>query len=417
MTHASNVTVDETWAGAGTTHSIPNDIIIGAAAKVTVQPCAIVSIAPGASIVVNGTAQLIAAGTGPAGIVSFVRANPASAWGALRGNTSTSLIDLTWAVLQGAGGLAGQGNNSAITVAGPAYGVTPVPVLRVNNVTIDSPQGGGIYLDASAAFTSDSTALTIRGAPDYVLSATIMAVESIPPGSYADPSNDHGFVDIIGPNVIVFSDLTIHNYLPVRIKSAIMTVRAPSGTSPVTLTVEAGAQIRFARLVAQPGALVEFGTAGGAPNNQVGVLVAQGTAAAPILFTSDESAPVPGDWFGLWLATSPGSQLDHVVIEYAGSTSGAMSSNNCRPVGTPDAAALFVGGFDTQYLPPANLLTNSTIRFSQGFGIDAVWQAATFNAPNLTAGNSFQSNALCAQTFNGLIPPTPCGANVGCTAP
>jgi hypothetical protein len=196
-----------------------------------------------------------------------------------------------------------------------------------------------------------------------------------------------------------------------------MTVRPPSGTAPVTLTVEAGAQIRFARLVAQPGALVEFGTAGAAPNNQVGVLVALGTAAEPILFTSDESSPVPGDWFGLWLATSPGSQLDHVVIEYAGSTSTGLSSTNCRPVGTVDAAGLIVGGMDTEYVPPATLLTNSTIRFSQGFGIDAVWQAATVNAPDLTVGNSFPSNALCAQTFNGLIPPTPCGTNHGCTAP
>ena len=43
-------------------------------------------------------------------------------------------------------------NNWAITVAGPGYGVTPVPVLRVNNVTIDQPPGGGIYLDSSAAY-------------------------------------------------------------------------------------------------------------------------------------------------------------------------------------------------------------------------------------------------------------------------
>ena len=52
-----------------------------------------------------------------------------------------------------------------------------------------------------------------------------------------------------------------------------------------------------------------------------------------------------------------------------------------------------------------------------GFGIDALWQAATVNAPDLTAGNTFQAIALCRQSFNGLIPPTPCGTNLGCTAP
>ena len=418
VTHSATISADEIWAGNGVTHLVPGTIAITGSATVTVQPCAIVSLGAGASINVNNSARLVSAGSGSGGTVSFVPTNGTAPWGALRGNSATSLIDLSWTTLQGAGALGGQGANSAITVAGPGYSVTPVPVVRVNNVTIDSPQGGGIYLDTSAAFTSDSTGLTIRGASDYVLSSTMMALQSIPPGSYADASNVHGFVDIIGPNANVFADLTIHNYLPVRIKASGMTVRPPpTGSGPVTLTLEPGARIRFARVVAAPGALVEFGSNGNAPNNQVGVLVAMGTAADPIVFTSDEAAPVAGDWFGLWLATSPGSQLDHVVIEYAGATGSGIASNNCKPVGAQDAAALYVGDFDTQYLPPATLLTNSTIRYSAGFAIDAVWLASTINAPDLTVGNTFQSNALCTQTFNGPIPPAICGTNHGCTVP
>jgi len=418
VTHSATISADETWAGNGVTHLVPGTIAITGTATVTVQPCAIVSLGTGASINVNNSARLVSAGSGSGGTVSFVPTNSTAPWGALRGNSATSLIDLSWTTLQGAGALGGQGANSAITVAGPGYSVTPVPVLRVSNVTIDSPQGGGVYLDTSGAFTSDSTGLTIRGAIDFVLSSTMMALQSIPPGSYADASNSHPVVDVIGPNANVFADLTIHNYLPVRIKTSGMTVRAPpTGTGPVTLTLEPGARIRFARVVAAPGALVEFGSNGNAPNNQVGVLVAPGTAANPIVFTSDETAPAPGDWFGLWLATSPGSQLDHVVIEYAGAAGSGISSNNCKPVGAQDAAALFVGDFDTQYVPPATLLTNSTIRYSAGFGIDAVWLAPTVNAPDLTAGNTFQNNALCTQTFNGLVPPAICGTNLGCTVP
>ena len=157
-----------------------------------------------------------------------------------------------------------------------------------------------------------------------------------------------------------------------------------------------------------------FGSVGNPPNDLVGVLNAQGTAAQPILFTSGEAVPAPGDWAGLYLLAATGSRLDHVTVEYAGAFSGIVSTN-CRPPSTPDDAALIVGDA-TQYVPPSNLLTNSTVRFSAGYAIDAVWQAPTRNAPDLSQTNVFQSNARCAQTYNALTTGT-CGATLGCTAP
>lgn len=62
-------------------------------------------------------------------------------WGILRGFTPTSLIDLRWTRV--------------------GYGSAPAPVLKVDNVVIDSPQGVGVYLDANAAFTRDSKDLRI----------------------------------------------------------------------------------------------------------------------------------------------------------------------------------------------------------------------------------------------------------------
>jgi hypothetical protein len=67
-------------------------------------------------------------------------------------------------------------------------------------------------------------------------------------------------------------------------------------------------------------------------------------------------------------------------------------------------------------VPPANLITNSTIRSSAGYGINAMWHASTFNVPNLTATNVFQGNARCAQTFNALTSGV-CPTGGGCTAP
>ena len=82
-----------------------------------------------------------------------------------------------------------------------------------------------------------------------------------------------------------------------------------------TLTVEAGVEIRF-----QAGTSMVIGVPG-----EAGILLCQGTSGLPITLTSDESTPSPGDWNRLSLAaTSVGSQLDHTLIEYGGSTDGSL---------------------------------------------------------------------------------------------
>jgi hypothetical protein len=167
-------------------------------------------------------------------------------------------------------------------------------------------------------------------------------------------------------------------------------------------------------LPSAPGMRMKFGSNGNAPNNVVGVLNAIGTQAKPIIFTSGEVFPAPGDWIGIWLDTANGSRLDFVEISYAGANSG-IQSNNCRVKDTEDDAALLVGDFSSQYVPPSNLITNSRITNSAGYGINAMWQTVAFNTPDLTATNTFQNNARCAQSYNGLLPPGVCPLNGGCT--
>jgi len=416
VTHAGNIAASETWAGGGTTHSVPNSISISGPATVTIQPCAIVSLGAGTIVNVNAGASLVAAGTGPGGAISFVRSNSAQSWGSLRATSATSLVDLSWSTLQGGGSNGGSYSNSAIVGVGAGYAAAPpAGNVRVQNVTIDSPLGGGVYFDAGGAFTSDSSGLTVQGAQDYVLSMGSMALSTVPQGSYASASNTLPMVNVVG-TFNVTTDTTIHPYLPVRIQTAGFSVR-PSGTAtaPVTLTVEAGSRVLFPKANATtPGALVTFGSNGNSPNNVVGVLLAQGTATAPILFGSGEAAPAPGDWVGLWLDTATGSQLDHVVVEYAGGVNG-ISSANCKDPATQDQGGLLVGDFEVQYVPPANLLTNSTIRSSAGYGIVAMWLTGASNTPDLTATNTFPGNALCAQSFNAAT--SGCGGVFGCTAP
>lgn len=415
--HSANVVADETWAGDGVTHSVPNSITIAGSATVTIQPCAIVALGQGTSITVRDNARLVSAGTGSSRFVTFRRNSASQAWGTLRGISATSLIDLTWTFLDGGGAL-GSANNPTIAVAGNGYGSLTVGVLRTNNVTISSSQGTGVYLDANGAFTGDSQGLQISGSGGRPIVTTMMALGSVPSGTYTGNGVDEILIN--GPNANVFADMTVSDRgVPIRIAYTGMSIAAAGGsTAAVTLTVQPGVIFKFPRVGSPPGpgARVTFGTNGNAPNNLVGVLNAVGTAAKPIIFTSGESTPAPGDWIGLWLNTANGSRLDYVQINFAGAASGIVS-NNCRLNPSPDNAALLVGSFSTQYVPPSNLLTNSLISNSAGYGINAMWQAGTFNSPDLTPGNMFQGNARCRQTYNGLTPPGVCPVGGGCTAP
>ena len=416
-THSANVVADETWAGDGVTHSVPSSITVSGNATVTIQPCAIVALGQGTSITVRDNARLVSAGTGSTRFVTFRRSNVSQAWGTLRGISATSIIDLTWTFLDGGGAL-GSANDPTIAVAGNGYGSLPVAVLRTNNVTISASQGIGVDLDANGGFTSDSQGLQISGSGGRPIITTMMTLGSVPSGSYTGNGTDE--ILITGPNANVFADMTVSDRgVPIRIAYGLVSVAAAGGsTAAVTLTVQPGVIFKFPRVGSPPapGARVTFGTNGNAPNNLVGVLNAIGTAAKPIVFTSGESTPAPGDWVGLWLNTANGSRLEYVQINFAGAASGIVS-NNCRLNPSPDNAALLVGSFSSQYVPPSNLLTNSLISNSAGYGINAMWLAGSFNNPDLTAGNMFQSNARCRQTYNGLTPPGVCPVGGGCTAP
>jgi hypothetical protein len=120
----------------------------------------------------------------------------------------------------------------------------------------------------------------------------------------------------------------------------------------------------------------------GADETHVGTLIAKGTAEAPVTFTSSSPSPVPGDWAGIWLDAADGSQLDHVIVEYAGSAAG-LDLIDCAPLNGnnvwPNTAAILVGNNDSGYIPPSNLITNSIIRNNAGsFAIDATWSSSSF---------------------------------------
>jgi parallel beta-helix repeat protein len=88
-------------------------------------------------------------------------------------------------------------------------------------------------------------------------------------------------------------------------------------------------------LVIQPGTTVRFAVGTDAAGQRIsrltvhGILVAQGTAEKPILFTSAAATPQPADWGGISLerSTAQPSRISHASIRYAVTGIGAMMSN------------------------------------------------------------------------------------------
>ena len=96
------------------------------------------------------------------------------------------------------------------------------------------------------------------------------------------------------------------------------------------LTIEPGVEVRF-----NPGTGLYIGKDYSGTNGYYGALGAQGTAATPIIFTSNSTSTLPGDWKGIYFRNpSKDSEglLEHCIIEFAGHTNNAnIYLNNAKP--------------------------------------------------------------------------------------
>jgi hypothetical protein len=411
VTHAADITADETWAGAGTVHLVTAPIAIVAPATVTVQPCAIVKLSGGAGIDVRGNlatgaiAKLVSAGTDLSiGSVYFKTADASGpAWGRLRGVNKNSIIELSNTLISGGGNVGGSQLNAVVSMNGSS--VLPDPTLKVTNVFIDAPAGVGIYF-SDAAFTSDSDSLLIQSYVDSAIAMPAMALGSVPANANTDTSAPRVAEIKVVENANIFDNLTISTHVPIHFKTDGVHVGglAPTFVQNVTLTLKAGVALKFEGLTGPP--MVVFGDQGQTTDKNA-ALVVQGSPGLPVIFTSGAATPAPGDWAGLWLATSNGSQIDNAIIEFAGGDA-HVGPQSCGPFDPSivqrarNTAALLVGdGTDQQYVPPASLLTNTTFRNNTGsYAIDAVWEAPAFG-PSLVASNTFGSGPkFCTQNKN-----------------
>ena len=165
---------------------------------------------------------------------------------------------------------------------------TPVQKrLRVANVTIDGSDDYGVSLVSFEAFTDDSTQLTVRNATLGAIDAGLRVAGSIPDGTYTGNTVDEIVLERDLDELT--SDVTLHaRGVPYRLG------QPDSGDGFVIGS--ATAAMPKATLTVEPGVTVEVSPIGGLYVNAGSALVAKGSAALPIVFTSGNTPPAPGDW-------------------------------------------------------------------------------------------------------------------------
>lgn len=409
--HHADISANETWAGDGTVHKVSSDITIRPGATLTLAACASVQVVPGKTIRLlsnpGSPARLVSAGTADKPVI--VSNVPGSGnWGYLYSYTADSFFDLSYTTLQN-GGSGNLSQGSSLYLRGNADPSTVVvPMVKADHLVVKNSVGTGIVMESGAGFTANSTDITVTGGGSYpggngdsAIQMTALAAGTLPTLHVSGNARDQ---IRIAESHYIARDLTLKNLgVPYYFYFDAVWFRDPTGVHTPTLTIEPGVELRFDKYL-----MIGDVTTGRPP--YPARLLALGTAAQPILFTSSKTTRAAGDWPGIWLKAAAGSRIENARIEFAGGWNG-IGSLSCKPVTSNDWAGLFIG-WDERYVPsPANF-ANVTIANSASHGINAMWVAGR-QGPDLTKAFTFQNINGCSQTKNGII--GGCGKNgTGC---
>jgi hypothetical protein len=397
-THASINTM-QTWTAAASPHILPYDINIDAA--VTIEPCAVVRIAPGRTVTIRSTGALIAAGA-PGSAVIIEAQVAGMAWSSIR--NFGGRLSLTHAIVRGGGNPLNSNPAYAGTLVMQSSGA--VGTLHVDDVEIADSMSQGVYVNGDVGFDATSQNLRIHGSAGYPIHVVARVIGSIPNGAYA--INGRPAIAIAGAGGPVGNAQTMHNRgVPYHVGSGMdggrMDVNSQVSGTVAVLTIEPGVVVLF-----PPGGTLNIDPSM-ATLPARGALIAIGTAAQPIIFSSDRgAASAAGDWLGIGFGgvVDGRSTMQHVRVAYAGAP--GAGSNSCPYIGRSgqnDAGIRIFGPTATQFI------TSTEILFSARDGIDRGWRANP--QPDFLATNSFTAVAGCKQTtprtLSGACPvPVPC---------
>jgi len=406
----SSVTAAETWTAADSPHDLPYDTEITAA--VTIEPCAVVTIAAGKTVTVAAGGSIVAAGTAAQPI--SIGAEPGAApWASIRFIGGTG--KLAYTTLDHGGDPLNSGPEyAAVLDVRGGSDITKLQVLEVDHVTVSGSASQGLYLNAGGQLTDSSTNLTVTGSVGAPIHSWTSAAGTIPSGTYTGNGSDVIILSAMGCSTagavgegVSNGTVTLHQwgvpYLVGHSASAgdLCVTGGPTGNPLASLVIEPGVTMQFKK-----GGQMRIDEFEGT-DPATGALVAVGTAAAPIVFTSAQPTPAAGDWNGIWLLEVPvaSTKIAYAKVEYAGAASvtGSASCPN-NPSGINDAAIRIFGP------PSGEIVTNTAISDCASNGIDRGYQGTP---TDFLPTNTFTNVAGCKETYPR--PTTgPCPTSVPC---
>jgi hypothetical protein len=397
-THGGSVSAAETWTAADSPHMLPFDTSVYAA--LTIEACAIVQIGPGRTVTIPAGGSITATGTS-ARPVTFERLVAGTAWSSIRALGGD--LSLTHAIVTGGG----DPLNTNVAYAGAIHMQRDADTgsLHVDDVDIADSLSQGVYINGLVGFDATSQNLRVHGSVGFPVHTYPNVIGSVPTGTYTGNGRDE--IGISGTGGPLKDSQTLHDRgVPYHVGSGQdggrMDVRATTGVA--VLTIEPGVTIRF-----PPGGTLNIDILSGT-TPAAGALIAIGTEAKKIVFTSDQVLPAAGDWLGIGFsyAVNSASALSHVQVKYAG---GAGTGSNSCPypgrIGQNDAAIRIFGTAG----PLTQFITDTEIIASGRDGIDRGWRD-DITTDFLGNNNSFDVGPDgCKQstprTFNGVCPPNP----------
>jgi hypothetical protein len=388
-THAKNVESNETWTAAGSPHIVTSPIAVLNGSTLTIEPCAEVRMAKDTSIDVaspsDSTGVLKAEGTAqkPIKIIGNV---PGERWRQIFVRVPGGKATLRHVTLEG-GGADLETMHATLFVRGPGEWPSRRDVL-VDHVTIKGSQAFGAVFDRAAAFADGSSDLVVEGAGDFPLRIGEAAIHTLPKGKYTGNATDEILVyeDAVSPGSGLRENATMKDHgVPYRIGQGTNKRMAVEGA---TLTIEPGVKLRFEK---DASFVVHHQNEDAVAQAAV---VAVGTAANPIVFTSAAAAPAAGNWIGLYFGGKPlgTNRLEHVRIEYAGAEC-LCGGSTCSDIGGKHDSAIHI-----PRQPAAGFsVTNTTFANIDGHGVHRAWVGT--NAPSFIATNTFTNVSGCPQTL------------------
>ena len=202
------------------------------------------------------------------------------------------------------------------------------PLRGIRNVTVRDSQNYGMMLFSSAAVRAFSDNHFARNGQASIL-IDAHQIFQLGTGNVFEDADDH--IDVIEGSGIESNGTWLRQDVPFRVQNM--------GVTPgYTVTIAAGVRFEMS------GTIDAF-------NSNFNI---EGTEAEPVVFTSAQREPRPGDWGCLLYSYSDVTpRIDHAIFEYAGSGRGCL--------GNSIKAALVA--------PNSSTITNSIFRHIDGVGI------------------------------------------------